>query len=802
MTPKVIRSILALAFVLGLVLTVTPVALAASTIYVRPDGDDALCNGTVDVGVGSAPNCAYKTIQQGITQAVTGGTVHVANGTYAGQPLMYKSISLIGESEAGVILDASGLGGYGLEVSGDYNVTLKYLTLKGPTAAPGYGIKIAGENAQATIQHVTVKNSFRTGIDLNGLSGGQVDQVTLTSNGGVGLALTDCSNIIISNITTSGNAWGGVALYTKGATFTGGSNNIVLNGTNTFGETNKLYIEVAGGYPVTNFTQTDFGYVVRNGTSLPAYTFYQKTAGDAVAFALALPTPNKSTVQSTVDGSYYVGSGLSIQAAIDAAAPGDTINVAAGTYAESLNLNKRVTIIGVGSGAGGTVITGVIGGSGGVVQLSASGLSASQPILLKNLRIQPTGAAGISVGQFGETTATSVSYVELNNVKVVGTNTNPCTEQERGLFVGPKSSLTNLKIADSAFDNLHYGWYLQKEVSADVSTVQYVDVQNTTFNHNNTKGIYAEKLEDATFTNVTANQNGYDGSLLTAGGCGYFAATMAGIDVNLKAGTYQNLTFTNNTITNNALGGAKEGVGITVKARDDGATYGAFPATASNVSITGGLVAGNERGIRFGEPGKNNAGPTAVTVNNVCISNNVQTYSGIDGSAYGGLVNASLATTTATNNWWGSATGPTNPGNPGGTGDAVVGLVTFSPWKATGCPTTLGAATTDSIFCVGESTDVTIDIAQVVNLYGYQFTVNYTNPTVVTVAGAFVNTFFNTANPAFRAWDADCTTAGVCKFSVTRTNPQGAISALAPLPRSRSPARRPAPPPSRSATTY
>ena len=45
----------------------------------------------------------------------------------------------------------------------------------------------------STIQNVTVQDSLRSGIDLNGLSGGLVDNVTLTGNGGVGLALTDSS---------------------------------------------------------------------------------------------------------------------------------------------------------------------------------------------------------------------------------------------------------------------------------------------------------------------------------------------------------------------------------------------------------------------------------------------------------------------------------------------------------------------------------------------------------------------------------------------------------------------------------
>jgi len=92
---------------------------------------------------------------------------------------------------------------------------------------------------------------------------------------------------------------------------------------------------------------------------------------------------------------------------------------------------------------------------------------------------------------------------------------------------------------------------------------------------------------------------------------------------------------------------SKEGAALMIKARDDGATYGAYPATLSNVHITGGTFTGNERGIRFGEPGTTNAGPTNVVITGAAIHSNFKTYGGDDGSAYGDVVNFSLAQVVA-----------------------------------------------------------------------------------------------------------------------------------------------------------
>ena len=378
---------------------------------------------------------------------------------------------------------------------------------------------------------------------------------------------------------------------------------------------------------------------------------------------------------------------ITIQEAIDAPTTddGETIEIYEGTHNQNFEISKRVNIIGSGTQLNPTVITQTTAGAGdthiGVIQLNDSGLSETNPISIKNLRIEPIGMAGLSVGRFYQDTQTTISYIELDNVTVIGTNSNPSTEQERGLYVDTTSTLSYLNVVDSAFNNLTYGWYFQKIVSDDTSTVEHVTVTNTEFNHNNHKGIYAEKLEDATFTDCTINENGYDSSILPS----YFQAWSAGIDLNLKAGDYETFVFDNCDFSENAIDEAKEGVALTVKERGTGnnpsGSYSSYPAHCDDVTVTSCTFTNNERGMRFGEPGKENLGPTNVTVEYCNIIDNTQHYSGTDGSAYGGLINQMQAEIIAECNWYNDISGPSGDGP--GTGDAVqevVGSIDYTPW--------------------------------------------------------------------------------------------------------------------------
>ncbi|HEX8911866.1 MAG TPA: hypothetical protein VF796_05870 [Humisphaera sp.] len=356
-----------------------------------------------------------------------------------------------------------------------------------------------------------------------------------------------------------------------------------------------------------------------------------------------------------------------IQAAIDAASAGDTVAVPAGTYSENLRLDKNVSLVGAGSGtdpAADTVIAAPSGAA--VLRLTASGTSSASPLMLRGLRLTvgSQNVHGIDVPD-----GAAVSHVAIDDVAVVGSDPTDSLENEAGLWVAADASADDLVVTNSRFDHLAYGWYFQQHVEAPTNVTR-VSVSETSFSHNEAKGLYLEKISDAIFADVSVVGNG-----LVPAFFGY--ANAAGVDVNLKgAVAYQNLVFRNLTVTGNALGAAN-GVGLTVKARGTGGEtnqlYTAHPATLANVKVLGGTFSGNQSGIRLGEPGKSNAGPTGVVVTGASISGNV----------VAGLVNATKATVDARGNFWGSSTGPTAASNPAGTGDLVVtapGLVALAPW--------------------------------------------------------------------------------------------------------------------------
>ncbi len=362
-----------------------------------------------------------------------------------------------------------------------------------------------------------------------------------------------------------------------------------------------------------------------------------------------------------------------LQDAIDAYPAGSVLilQVDPGTYTENINeAGKTISIIGSGNGNNPAVDTIIQRSANAPIYRIQNGGTAATPVLLQNLRFYVEGVHGIEIPA-----GVSVSYVTIDNAVISGAPT-AAGENEVGLWVNTTGSLSNLTITDTIFTGLDYGFYFAKhgDWGPGGSNVSNLTMTDSSFTGNSYKGAYIEKLTNATFQNVSVTGNG----LVTF----WNSRWNGGIDINLKGQeNYQSLIFNNCTFTGNAVG-FEEGSALMIKARDDGNTYGSFPAVLNGVSINGGTFRNNERGIRIGEPLRSNNTPLNVVIQNATIDGNTQQWSGSGASAYGGVINYSQSQVDARFNTWDPAcTGPTHFANPGGQGDEVYGDVIYNPWN-------------------------------------------------------------------------------------------------------------------------
>ncbi|MDA0245616.1 MAG: hypothetical protein OT477_19555 [Chloroflexi bacterium] len=631
----------------------------------------------------------YCRIQDAIVDAAPNDLLTVAAGTYAEALHINKAVTVVGSSASGVVVDATGLNQATIRVTAD-NVSLSGMTLRGAAGIAGYGLRVDGAS-HITISQIIVQNSQRTGVYLHGANDVVLQDVAVSgAMVGNGFALMDSNDVLATNLTTSGNVWGAFAIYTLGQTYPIGSNNINLNGV-SFAEPIKLYTQMgnfgdpANPVPITNLSAPDFTFTVRNHTfraDAPNFTYYQPNLAEAVQFALNLPTPQDSYVNDIASGDFWVGpygGVMRIQTAVNYAPPGSVIRFMAGVYPESFTVNKHLALIGMGSGADPASNTILRKGSEtAVLTLAASGESAADPILLQNLRVEPVNVTGLAV------LSGTVSYVRLDNVQVIGATSDTASENEVGLRVGTAASLHYLEVANSAFNDLAYGWHFAKQGGS--SDVRDLNVSDTEFRRNDVAGIYAEKLANVSLEDVVLDGNGAHSTLGAA-------EWGAGFDLNLAEGTAENILFSNVTMSGNGLG-MREGAGLSIRLGET--------AVVTHVTVIGGSFSGNERGIRLGGAGQSNVGLSGVTIQQADIVGNVPVYGGGDGSAYGGVMNHSPQEVVATHNWWGDDSGPSGAGS--GSGDAVSAVVLFCPWlNAEGLPTG---------DCGTEPTHATITIAK------------------------------------------------------------------------------------------
>lgn len=412
----------------------------------------------------------FASIQQGINAVVIGGTVRIANGTYniGNSPILIRrGLSLIGASQAGVIIDGRGVGaGLGtMQVQAD-NVTLSNFTLYGAdSGVNNYGIKVQPNSSGGAyspnqrllnfaISDVTVRGSTRAELDLNGVVGATITNFTADGrrvtndafqSAGAGVQITDSSNITLTGVHTLGNAWGGVALYqaNKSNAYNGQTTHITINAAlNQFDEANGLFSQLestAQGFGQLNLT--GFNYAVRNTDHRPddldaQFIFYRTSLTDAVAFAKAVGTASASSIEgytgTAFSNVFTVADGLTIGSALRDVRAGGTVNVGAGTFAETVSIGKALTFVGAGMNA-----TSITGG-----MLLTGSLS---DLVLRDFTVSGSGGSSV-IGNSGTLTGLTVDSVRIDGLGVAN----------RHGFTGGQIG-GDISITDSEFVNIR-GW--------------------------------------------------------------------------------------------------------------------------------------------------------------------------------------------------------------------------------------------------------------------------------------------------------------------------------------------------------
>jgi nitrous oxidase accessory protein NosD len=332
-----------------------------------------------------------------------------------------------------------------------------------------------------------------------------------------------------------------------------------------------------------------------------------------------------------------------IQYAVNQSDPGDTVNVASGTFAGlaptgTITIDKQLTLLGAKAG------------------VDARGRAGAETMI--------TATGGISV--------------EASGVVIDGFTIEDSENTPTGFGVFIANGVDGTRIVNNIIMDNIAGIGL-----ANVGHTQAV-IQYNVFQNNNVPGplsgigIYTgEDIGGGPVANVLIDSNLFTGQ--------YFAAVaFRGADI---AHPDSNITISNNTMDacgygvvlyNTSLAAITDNTitNTNVAPQPLGAIATAIGLHGGNSEIT---IEGNnlQNGIGYGiHIGYAPGGPQTIQVH----ANNIVGFD-LAGLRVDDAPNSPAG--YATCNWWGNPSGPANPANPGGTGNPVtgdIGLAEFNPW--------------------------------------------------------------------------------------------------------------------------
>ena len=307
-----------------------------------------------------------------------------------------------------------------------------------------------------------------------------------------------------------------------------------------------------------------------------------------------------------------------IQSAINAASPGDTIEVQSGTYNEHVVVNKQLTLRGNNTGGGLPVVD--AGGSGNTITISADDCILEGFVAIGSGAYPGSGIKATSSGN---------------------TITGNTATGNSGIGIYLYSSSSNTITGNTASGNTNYGIYLAS--SSNGNTLS----GNTATG--NGYGIYLGNSDSNTLSGNTATSNTFCGIYLLGSNDNTITGNTATGNTNYGIFLYSS---SSNTISGNTATG--------------NTNYGIYLDSSSGNTISGNTATGNVYGIYLDSSSNGNtlSGNTA-TSNTYGIflgsSSNGNTLSGntATGNPFAGICLYSSSSNTITGN---TATGNTNYG--------------------------------------------------------------------------------------------------------------------------------------------
>ncbi len=589
----------------------------------------------------------YATIQDAINAAETGDIVNVGSGTYTPSATINvdEDVTITGQGVSTVLQTSGGSQLFNISAVG---ATIENLKIEKTDKVNQNIIYIGASNV--TIQDNTIIGLFvmgdgqvERGFEIaGGLTGLLIDGNIISSLRQPAYINNGVQGTVSNNFTSITKGW--VVVTDCNISFTG----------NSWGTSSDVnYYDIAlinqsssiNNYPdiVTVSANNNDAIIENQHTSYPSFIL--------------------SIVH--VDASVTSGNGSilepykTIMEALPRVAEGGKILVASGTYNENVLLNKSVTV--QGAGPANTILTPIAGAEGTGIGVTISADNAK----LKDLKIT-NFLHGITVS--------AATNNEINNVESVsnsgrglelstGTvdlsvlNSKLNNNNEVGFRKGTTAVVSGFTMDNCEVKGNNKGCNVFKN-NGTGGTFDNVSITNSDFSDNLQKGMYFEALSNAIFDGITMDNSGTDPN----------DGNNNGININLKYGSYSNITIMNSSITNcGALGTAallEHPAAVAITARDDGG-YAGNPATLDNVIVMNNTIYGPRNGIRFGESGKTNLTPT-----NVSVTGNDLSWA----FANKAFVNKTSASDMANCNWWGTTV-------ESAIAAKIDGTVTFAPFS-------------------------------------------------------------------------------------------------------------------------